>query len=219
MDDLLRDSRSHFGRRYDDRGAVTEASPAFKLEEETDRPALLLRPADKNDVAFILDTWLDCHARRNRGQSVITLYKMHRPIIERLLEESFTYVACNQQVTDQIYAYACARRYQFDIMGKSKSLLIAHWAYTKHTFRGFGIARTLFERVYGYRPGKTVLYTHNSRNIKRLKDNHNLEYAPLCQTPEGIEEYLEHYVAERIKHWGGHRGRKGHRTTQRRKRG
>jgi len=217
MDDLMRDSLSHFGHRYETRGAITEASPAFKLEEEMDRPALLLRPADSNDAAFILETWLDGHARQNRGQSTITLYKMHRPIVEELLGESFTYVACNHQMTDQIYGYLCGRRYKFDVMGKQKSLLIMHWGHVKSAFRGFGIAGTLAERVYGYKRGQKVLHTHQGRIMKHLKKGHNLEYAPRCQTPEGINAYLDHYVAERIKHFGGHRGSKGNRPAQGRK--
>ena len=122
----MRDSVSHFGHRYETRGAVTEASPAFKLEEELDRPALLLRPADYNDAAFIMETWLDGHAKQNKGQSVISLFKLHRPIVENLLGESFTYVACNHGMTDQIYGYLCGRRYKFDIMGKQKSLLTSN---------------------------------------------------------------------------------------------
>tara|TARA_R100000700_G_scaffold18497_1_gene25179 strand:+ start:733 stop:1383 length:651 start_codon:yes stop_codon:yes gene_type:complete len=208
MDDLMRDSVSHFGHRYETRGAVTEASPAFKLEEELDRPALLLRPADSNDAAFIMETWLDGHAKQNKGQSVISLFKLHRPIVEDLLGESFTYVACNHGMTDQIYGYLCGRRYKFDIMGKQKSLLIMHWGHVKSAFRGFGIAGTIAERVFGYKRGQKVLHTHQGRIFKQLKKSHNLEYAPRCLTAEGIDAYLDHYVAERIKHYGGHRGRK-----------
>jgi len=204
----MRDSVSHFGHRYETRGAVTEASPAFKLEEELDRPALLLRPADSNDAAFIMETWLDGHAKQNKGQSVISLFKLHRPIVEDLLGESFTYVACNHGMTDQIYGYLCGRRYKFDIMGKQKSLLIMHWGHVKSAFRGFGIAGTIAERVFGYKRGQKVLHTHQGRIFKQLKKSHNLEYAPRCLTAEGIDAYLDHYVAERIKHYGGHRGRK-----------
>ena len=220
MDDLKSDLRHKFGVNVflseDDKN--TETSRPYIPEEVEDAPNILIRPADANDAAFILDTWLDGHARQNRNQSSISLYKMHRPIVENLLETSYTYVACNQALTDQIYGYVCAKRQEFDVLNKKRSLLIVHWAHVKSVFRTMGIATAILDRVYGYRRGEKVLHTHQGRIIKDLKKGHNLEYAPKCQTAEGSELFITHFAAERIKHYGGHHGNKRNSSKTGRKR-
>ena len=220
MDDLKSVLRHQFGINVlltEDQKDTATSRP-YIAEEVEDRPNILIRPADVNDCAFIMDTWLDGHARQNRNQSRISLFKMHRPIVEDLLENSFTYVACNQALTDQIYGYVCARRYEFDVLGKKRSLLIVHWAHVKSVFRGMGIATAMVEKVYGYRRGEKVLHTHSSRIIKDLKRAHNLEYAPKCQTQDGIDVFIEHFTADRIKHYGGHHANRRNSSKTRRKR-
>ena len=143
---------------------------------------------------------------------------MHRPIVEELLETSFTYVACNQSITDQIYGYVCAKRHDFDVLNKKRSLLIVHWAHVKSVFRTMGMASAILERVFGYRRGEKVLHTHQSRIIKDLKRGHNLEYAPKCQTADGSDVFVTHFAAERIKHYGGQHGNKRNSSKARRKR-
>jgi len=220
MDDLKSALRQQFGADVlltkDDKS--TETSRPYIPEEVESAPNILIRPADINDAAFILDTWLDGHARQNRNQSKISLYKMHRPIVENLLESAFTYVACNQAITDQIYGYVCAKRHEFDVLNKTRSLLIVHWAHVKSVFRTMGIATTILERAYGYRRGEKVLHTHQGRIIKDLKKGHNLEYAPKCQTADGSDVFITHFAAERIRHYGGKNANRRSPLAQTRKR-
>ena len=220
MDDLKSDLRHKFGVNVllSEDAKSTETSRPYIPEEVESAPNILIRPADANDAAFILETWLDGHAKQNRNQSAISLFKMHRPIVEDLLETSFTYVACNQAITDQIYGYVCAKRHEFDVLNKKRSLLIVHWAHVKSVFRTMGMASTILERVFGYRRGEKVLHTHQSRIIKDLKRGHNLEYAPKCQTADGSDVFITHFAAERIKHYGGHHGGKRNSSKTRRKR-
>ena len=220
MDDMKNVLLHQFGVNALRRGDATstETSRPYIPEEVESRPNILIRPADANDAAFILETWLDGHAKQNRNQSAISLYKMHRPIVENLLIDSFTYVACNQALTDHIYGYVCAKRHEFDVLNRKRSLLIVHWAHVKSVFRTLGMASTIMERVFGYRRGEKVLHSHQGRIIKDLKRAHNLEYAPKCQTDDGIDAYLTHFTAERIKHYGGHVGNRRNTSKSRRKR-
>ena len=129
------------------------------LEELPPLP-IALRPMREADLPWVTDTWLNSFRESNYGIAHDDYFETQRRVIKRLFSRSRIAIACDPEDSDQTYAYAV-----WTPRDGKKPLL--HWAYTKHSFRRFGIFRRLLVLVDPERRG--VLLTHRSIHIDELR--------------------------------------------------
>ena len=92
--------------RYQDSGSNT-ASEQYNQMKHTARLPIRIRPAVQADAAMVYSDWLRSHAGANKNQAKFEVYDLHRPIVERLMEESVTLIACHEDDSDQVFAWVC----------------------------------------------------------------------------------------------------------------
>jgi hypothetical protein len=108
------------------------------------------READAKDIPFIYSTWLDSYRYDSDiGKSCrnIIFFNNYRFIIDELLENSKTLVACIPDDPEVIFGF-------MTVEGK-----YLHYAYTKHSFQRLGIANDLYKLH-----DSPTYYTHKTNN-------------------------------------------------------
>tara|TARA_R110002020_G_scaffold32159_2_gene99234 strand:+ start:963 stop:1523 length:561 start_codon:yes stop_codon:yes gene_type:complete len=169
---------------YKHEEGVTEAAPPYNPLQHSDRLPVVVRPAEPQDASFLYSSWLESYAGQHRDQPKLTVYKMHRPIVERLLESAVTLVAVMENDSDQILSWMCAERIP--------KFLVAHYCYTKEAFRRFGLVKALLD-AFDYRKGEPIAVSHKGYIIKDLKDRYNFQYIPYLQNEGGLDHLREIY--------------------------
>lgn len=144
-------------------------------------PLFSVRIAADSDLPFIFNSFLKSFRDSPSVSGVpnTVFYDGHHAVIERLLAHpgARTLVACNAADPAQIYGYAIGRDF-----GAFKSI---DWLYSKHSFRGFGIARSLMMDLVGPHPSPVPLYyTHRVKHMDRLLKNRPMAYHPYLLYPE-----------------------------------
>ena len=98
-----------------------------------------IRPAGPDDMAFVIDAWLEGYWMDGPFSLVMPKSawwpRWHR-VIENILadERTRTVIACLEERPDQLMGIACSRPPD-----------ILHWVYVKQAFRGNGIAIELLD--------------------------------------------------------------------------
>ena len=165
---------------------VTVASPGYNPIKDSQRLPVRIRKADEGDTSFIYSSWLKSYASQNKDQPKITVYKMHRSVVRRLLEEGITLVACMEDDPDQVLGWLCAHRIP--------KFLILHYCYVKAPFRRFGLARSLVD-AFEYRAGEPVAISHKGYICKDLKGRYEFLHIPHLQQEGALEQMKEIYDA------------------------
>lgn len=142
-----------------------------------------LRQAIEPDASFIFSSWLKSfrHSRLAGNVASSIYFTEHHKIIESLLTQCKTLVACNPEDKNQIFGYLCYE----EIDG----ILVIHYVYTKHTFRKMGIAECLINEV---REDDSVacMFTHCTNSGERIAPKFKCVYHPyLSLTPEYRSKY------------------------------
>jgi len=139
-----------------------------------------IRPAERGDMNFVYSSWLSAVATSEKRRTPKNLvYKHHRPIMERALEESRVVVACMEDCHDQILGWLC---HDGDIV---------HYLYIKQSFRGFGLATLLINEVGIPTP---ITVTHWTWRLWDISKTHSLVYNPYLLAPKGeIDDFKETY--------------------------
>lgn len=117
-----------------------------------------LRQSRDEDQSFIFSSWLKSYRNCSVAAGIPnTIYfdKQHATI-SRLLEKPTTLaiVACDPNDESTIYGYIIAELDASD--------MVLHWIYTKHSFRGFGLARALVDEIATVKVDRTY-YTTRTR--------------------------------------------------------
>lgn len=103
--------------------------------------ALTIRPAEPDDVAFIVGTWIEGYRRGSPWAHRLTnhvFFRHHQPVIALLLARSLSIVACDPGDPRVIYG---------DLVYEPATPEgpAVHWAYVKKAMRRLGVARRLLE--------------------------------------------------------------------------
>ena len=119
----------------------------------------LIRPARKEDINFIFDSWLKSW-RKSRYAGVIPnhlYYATYRATIESLVARGAELnVACHAQNEDHILGWSCTEV-------TSDGFSVLHYCYTKDPFIGLQIDHALLDEMPGQKPG---FYTFNYPQVK-----------------------------------------------------
>ena len=187
MDDL----RSHIHRatkcnKFTRNDPIKKGTPEATYDpKRLDKLPVRIRPSERQDGQFIYQSWLKSYQSKNLDQPKKTFYQLHKDVVKRLLNDAITLVACDQNQSSEVYAWLCAQR--------TDRFLIVHYAYTKASFRRFGLQKALLGG-FQYAKGEPVLISHNGPVVHDLKQrDHTLMYVPHLQHEGGVKRVEEVY--------------------------
>lgn len=129
-----------------------------------------IREGIVDDANFILNSWLKSY-RRSMFACKMTdtvYYDCHHEVLRKLLKSCTVLVACPPNDPGQIYGYIVAEVVD--------NVPVIHFAYVKHTFRGFGICTALVNKVKPENAG--AMFTHYTRFSDKLAAKFSLVYHP-----------------------------------------
>ena len=130
-----------------------------------------LRPLTEEDYPFLYNSWLKSYRFSPFAERITnTIYfEDHHKLIEKIIDNSKTLIACNPSDPSQLYGYIVA--------GEEEGVLVVHFVYVKHTFRNMGIGKTLLDAM-GHDKEKAGVYTHHTRMADKLAAKYNFVYHP-----------------------------------------
>ena len=143
------------------------------------RMQVVERMAEKGDLSFIYDTWLqssryDGNIGRSCRNSVF--FEGQKLVIDRLLMQSKTVIACADKNRELIYGYAVGETETEEQM--------LHYVYVKEAYRRFGIASKLCKNLFSDK--KNLYYTHKTRNAEPFFNKMGWDYNPFPLFKKGI---------------------------------
>ena len=130
-----------------------------------------LRKAVQEDVGFIFNSWLKSYKYSLFAKFITnTIYfaEQHK-LIERLLKENETIIACNNDDPTQIYGFINA--------GIVDGILCVNYVYVKQNFRQLGVGKALLN-AFEHNVESASVYTHHTRMAERLAGRFNFVYHP-----------------------------------------
>ena len=144
-------------------------------------PQVRLRKATQEDVGFIFNSWLKSYRYSAWARSVTsTIYfaEQHK-LIERILKENETIIACNNDDPTQIYGFINACHVQ--------NIFCLNYIYVKQDFRNLGVGRTLLS-AFEHDAKVASIYTHHTRMAERLSAKYNMVYHPYILINTDLKE-------------------------------
>lgn len=131
-----------------------------------------IRNATAEDVAFVLNSWIKAHRESDECRHVdYALYHKHiRPIVVRILSRASVVMAVNPEDANHIYGYAVVEYTDEDT--------ILHYAYTKYTFRRFGVCTQLLEFAIPKLRETPTFITFIGKQFPAVQTHFNLSYNP-----------------------------------------
>ena len=87
-----------------------------------------LRTANDEDLPFIFNSWLKSYRNSHFAEKITnTIYfSDHHKVVENILKDSVTMIACNADDPTQMYGYA--------VGSQTDGIFVLHFIYVKHTF-------------------------------------------------------------------------------------
>lgn len=127
-----------------------------------------VRVLKQEDIPFILGTWLKSYRKENKEVHNEIYFPNQTQKIKDLLNQSQIMLTINPEDEDHIYGYVVYQPID-------QELNLIHYAYTKRTFRRFGIFNHMMNLISG---GHPQVVTHITDYFKSLKDKYKLIYNP-----------------------------------------
>ena len=130
-----------------------------------------IRQASEHDAPLIFNSWLKSFRENGIARAVESsvYYSEQHKLIEKLLKRSKTFIAHEVGVPENIYGWACFERVE--------GILVIHYIYVKHSFRGLGIARELMKETE-HDFANASLFTHWTNTAARIGLRKNCLYHP-----------------------------------------
>jgi hypothetical protein len=126
-----------------------------------------VRPFRDEDIPFVFSSWLKSYRDSPAVRSVpnTNYYAGQHSLIEGLLQQpnAVILVACDPNDPSAIFGYMVAQT----------DPAVFHFFYTKHAFRGWGIAKTLASAL-----PQVTAFTHRVKNIDELVGSRTLVFDP-----------------------------------------
>lgn len=143
-------------------------------------PKLRFRPLRNEDKDFIYHSWLKNYKNSRFAKQIPhdLFYKHHTPIVHDIVEHEEVIVACNPDDIDHIYGYLVGEYVEEGAC--------IHWIYVKGSFKRFGIATALIEKLLDidkFRdPMKdeefVIFYSHRTKNAAYITNKIAMLYNP-----------------------------------------
>jgi hypothetical protein len=132
---------------------------------------LIIRDASAEDVPFIFSSWLKSFRNGAMCRHVdnTIYYAEHHKVCEKLMKRCKILIAADANDVANILGWICYE----EIDG----IFTLHYAYTKHTFRGLGVLRQIFNSIK-HDFNTAGIHTHMTEAFKSLAYKYNLVYHP-----------------------------------------
>lgn len=129
------------------------------------------RELTNTDIGFVFNSWLKSYKNSPIARCVPTsvFYSGQHKLIEHLIANSTTIVACSKEDPLQIFGYICASRVQ--------GILVVHYIYVKQTYRMLGVGKMLLNH-FDFQLSSASCYTHRTETGDRLSAKFNMVYHP-----------------------------------------
>jgi GNAT superfamily N-acetyltransferase len=133
-----------------------------------------LRDMEGQDAPFIFSSWLKSYRESPAVRSVPNqvYYKQHHALIENIfLDPNCVAIVAHPPGEPNVIAgYLVAEKYE------DSGLLVVHWAYVKHSYRGQGLFRQLVEEA----KEQTLIhcFTHFTTKIRQPAKEAGFIYNP-----------------------------------------
>lgn len=133
---------------------------------------LLIRHAHKGDVPFITSSWLRSFRDGDMVEGVPNqvYFYWHHKVLENVLSRATVMILCLPDSPDVILAWFCFEA--------TEGGLIAHYIYTKNSFRKAGLAKKLYDFVLAEESPSQIFATHRVNPIGREFRKKNILYNP-----------------------------------------
>lgn len=130
-----------------------------------------LREGIAEDRNFILSTWLKSFRKTRDNKRMINdvYYPNQTETIERTLDKAQTLTISNPQDNSHIYGYI--------VFESTPKALILHYAYTKRTYRRFGLFKNALKSILS-KDKRIIIATHANDNFDMLQPKYGLIYNP-----------------------------------------
>lgn len=130
-----------------------------------------LRQATEADAPFIFNAWLKSFRNSPLARTLnnTTYFSEHHKVIEKILKNSDTIIACNNNDPNQIFGFISA--------SKVEGIFCLHYIYVKHTFRKLGIGSQLLN-VFEHDPTTASIYTHHTKTAEKLAPKFSMMHHP-----------------------------------------
>ena len=136
-------------------------------------PQWNIRSAIPRDIPFIYETWLKSYKHDSaigRCTRSGIFFENYRKVVDKILQDSNTDVACLPDDGDVILGY---------LVSEDNTL---HYAFVKEAFRNIGISKSLLMRrtIDGIPlvPQNNFTITHKTFYMEQIVDKYKLEFNP-----------------------------------------
>jgi hypothetical protein len=132
--------------------------PSSQLSQEPIPVAI--RPAEAGDEGFLYRTWLEGHRVGSPAFGLrirkTAYFKLHHPLVERILSRSRIWIACSYSDPDVIAGY---------IVAEPPGVL--HWVFIREGFKRMGLMRLLITAAGLPSNLEGVEFSHDSADYYR----------------------------------------------------
>lgn len=150
-----------------------------------------LRAPTKDDLSFILDSWL----KSNRNSDMCTFipndiyWKHHDTLVKNLMKRSLITMICDKEDPTHLFGYA--------VYENLEDVFVLHYLYVIKDFRNLGMARVTLQELYKDLYNSEILLTHIDRTRQRIVKNRDY---PTRSTYEHIIHETSAFIKKREKY-------------------
>ncbi len=125
-----------------------------------------------SDHAFILNAWLKSYRKAfpTEGITNTIYYAEHHEIIKSILDKGNVIIACDDTNPDVIVGFIAAE--VVDVA------LVIHYAYVKNSFRGYGIAKLMYDTLAAPENPEITYCTHLTDPISNACKRREIIFNP-----------------------------------------
>lgn len=116
-----------------------------------------IRPASGSDLNFLYSTWLNsyrCDSKIGKSTKKSVYFGEYYSVVDSILEKAKTLIACLSEEPNVIVGFLV-----FEPQ-------VLHYCFTKESFRGLGVARSLYDRAFG--GAGALFHTHKTRQAEPI---------------------------------------------------
>lgn len=150
----------------------------------TENLPLTIRHAHDGDIPFIFSSWLKSFRESGfmaRGVPNTIYFTNHHKILQKLVQRSKVFIACDPKDTSNIYGYVVAETID--------NTFVLHFIYVKQSFRKLGVGKALFNSFE--HNGSASCCSHLTKAGEKFLLKYNIIYHPYTMLLDEVASAAE----------------------------